>query len=324
MRLLDVLSSLSGRPSPPSRPHLVRRVYGRVLHAAASLPLVVLQPGDVRAATEVRAGLLNADVPSASDAGAYCIQHTVADLGPADLWTLAHGTTMTRDDLARGRHRNSGARTPRPAGSPAARAEARPSTIAPVLPGQRAATLSVTPVSGTASASGWRGAVFLGPRRATWTSRAAMTAAPTAPGADARLRPVAAAPVGGQCRAAAVRRVPALRRRQPRRRATTPHLPGPPRARRPHRPRRTPPPRLPATRPGGHGPHEAAAAGLLRARRRRRRGRAPDTTRGGTLVASALSAGGMPRLTQASLPWAGGGTRPHTYVASVSRAAVAA
>ncbi|MFD7409770.1 hypothetical protein ACFV7R_45940 [Streptomyces sp. NPDC059866] len=41
-------------------------------------------------------------MPPASDAGARCIQHTVDDLGPADLWTLAHGTAMTRDDLAWG------------------------------------------------------------------------------------------------------------------------------------------------------------------------------------------------------------------------------
>ncbi|MFK0121609.1 hypothetical protein [Streptomyces sp. NPDC090994] len=54
------------------------------------------------AATEVRAGLLNAEVPPPSDAAARCIQHTVDDLGPADLWTLARGTAMTRDDLAWG------------------------------------------------------------------------------------------------------------------------------------------------------------------------------------------------------------------------------
>ncbi|WP_316778100.1 hypothetical protein [Streptomyces sasae] len=54
------------------------------------------------AATEVRAGLLNADVPPAADGAARCIQHTVDDLGPADLWTLARDTAMTRDDLAWG------------------------------------------------------------------------------------------------------------------------------------------------------------------------------------------------------------------------------
>lgn len=100
--LLDTLCSLSGRPSPPSGPHPVRRVHGQVLHAAASLPPDALQPGDVSAATEVRAGLLNADVPPAADAAASCIQHTVDDLGPADLWTLARDTAMTRDDLAWG------------------------------------------------------------------------------------------------------------------------------------------------------------------------------------------------------------------------------
>ncbi|MFF9493050.1 hypothetical protein [Streptomyces flaveolus] len=73
-----------------------------MLHAAASLPPDALQPGDVSAATEVRAGLLNADVPPAADAAAGCIQHTVDDLGPADLWTLARDTAMTRDDLAWG------------------------------------------------------------------------------------------------------------------------------------------------------------------------------------------------------------------------------
>jgi hypothetical protein len=73
-----------------------------VLHAAASLPPGALQPGDVSAATEVRAGLLDADVTLAADAAARCIQHTVDDLGPADLWTLARDTAMTRDDLAWG------------------------------------------------------------------------------------------------------------------------------------------------------------------------------------------------------------------------------
>ncbi|WP_162002120.1 hypothetical protein [Streptomyces violaceusniger] len=73
-----------------------------MLYAVASLPPGALQPGDVNAATEVRAGLLNADVPPAADAAARCIQHTVDDLGPADLWTLARDTAMTRDDLAWG------------------------------------------------------------------------------------------------------------------------------------------------------------------------------------------------------------------------------
>jgi hypothetical protein len=78
------------------------RVHGQVLHAAASLPLGALQPGDVSAATEVRAGLLSADVPPPSDAAARCIQHTADDLGPADLWAPARGSAMTRDDLAWG------------------------------------------------------------------------------------------------------------------------------------------------------------------------------------------------------------------------------
>ncbi|MFI6124573.1 DUF6545 domain-containing protein [Streptomyces sp. NPDC051064] len=116
VNLLDALCSLSGRPAPPSGPHPARRVYGRVLHAATSLPLGALQPGDVSAATEVRAGLLNAHVPPLSDAVARCIQHTVDDLGPADLWTLARCTAMTRDDLAWGGRRISGAGTPRTAG----------------------------------------------------------------------------------------------------------------------------------------------------------------------------------------------------------------
>ncbi|GGW79489.1 hypothetical protein [Streptomyces griseoloalbus] len=102
VKLLDALCSLSGRPAPPSGPHPARRVYGRVLHAATSLPMGALQPGDVSAATEVRVGLLNAHVPPLSDAVARCIQHTVDDLGPADLWTLARCTAMTRDDLAWG------------------------------------------------------------------------------------------------------------------------------------------------------------------------------------------------------------------------------
>ncbi|MEV3907779.1 hypothetical protein [Streptomyces canus] len=100
--LLDALCSLSGSPSPPPGAHPARRVHERVLHTAAALPPGALQPGDVSAATEVRAGLLNADVPPAADAGARCIQHTVDDLGPADLWTLARDTGMTRDDLAWG------------------------------------------------------------------------------------------------------------------------------------------------------------------------------------------------------------------------------
>src|SRR5687768_11404869 len=100
--LLDAMCALSGRPSPPSGSHPGRRVYSQALHAVASLPLGVLQPGDVSAATEVRVGLLNADVPHPADATALCIQQTVDDLGPADLWALARGTAMTRDDLAWG------------------------------------------------------------------------------------------------------------------------------------------------------------------------------------------------------------------------------
>ena len=100
--LLDAMCALSGRPSPPSGPHPARRVYGQVLHAVASLPLGVLQPGDVSAATEVRAGLLNADVPPPSDATALCIQQTVDALGPADLWALARGTAKTPHDHAGG------------------------------------------------------------------------------------------------------------------------------------------------------------------------------------------------------------------------------
>ncbi|MGW7689849.1 hypothetical protein ACWGMA_13400 [Streptomyces asiaticus] len=100
--LLDAMCALSGRPSPPSGSNPVRRVYNQVLHAVASLPLGVLQPGDVSAATEVRAGLLDADVPPPSDATTLCIQQTVDDLGPADLWALASGTAMTRDDLTWG------------------------------------------------------------------------------------------------------------------------------------------------------------------------------------------------------------------------------
>ncbi|WP_413098676.1 hypothetical protein [Streptomyces sp. Inha503] len=100
--LLDAMCALSGRPSSHSGPHPVRRVYGQVLQAVGSLPLGVLQPGDVSAATEVRAGLLNAEVPPPSDAAALCIQHTVDDLGPADLWALARGTAVTRDELVWG------------------------------------------------------------------------------------------------------------------------------------------------------------------------------------------------------------------------------
>ncbi|WP_223865288.1 hypothetical protein [Streptomyces sp. 5-10] len=100
--LLDAMCALSGRPSPPSGPHPARRVYGQVLHAVASVPLGVAQPGDVSAATEVRAGLLKADVPPPSDAAARCIQRTVDDLGPADLGALARTTAMTRDDLTWG------------------------------------------------------------------------------------------------------------------------------------------------------------------------------------------------------------------------------
>ncbi|MFI6743879.1 hypothetical protein ACIBI9_64385 [Nonomuraea sp. NPDC050451] len=67
-----------------------------------SLPLGVLQPGDVSAATAVRAGLLNAEVPAQSDTAALCIRSTVDDLGSADLWELARSTAMTRDDLTWG------------------------------------------------------------------------------------------------------------------------------------------------------------------------------------------------------------------------------
>ncbi|WP_456302696.1 SCO2400 family protein [Streptomyces tendae] len=93
-----------------------------------------------------------------------------------------------------------------------------------------------------------------------------------------------------------------VRRRQPRRRATAPLLPGPPKVRRPHGPSRTAPPLPPATRRPRARTHDAAAARLHRAGRQHRRGHAPDTTRGGPVVGAAVPAGGMPRLTQASMP----------------------
>ena len=100
--LLDALCALAGRPGPPSAPHPVRRAYEQVLLAVGSLPPGALQPGDVSAATDVCAGLLNAEVPAQSDTAALCIRRTVDDLGPADLWELARSTAMTRDDLTRG------------------------------------------------------------------------------------------------------------------------------------------------------------------------------------------------------------------------------
>jgi len=51
---------------------------------------------------DVRAGLLNAEVPAPADAAALCIRRTVDDLGPAELWELARGTAVTRGDLMRG------------------------------------------------------------------------------------------------------------------------------------------------------------------------------------------------------------------------------
>ncbi|GHH63314.1 hypothetical protein GCM10018775_80880 [Streptomyces umbrinus] len=66
------------------------------------MPLGVPQPGDVSAAMDVRAGLLNAEVPAQADAAALCIRRTVDDLGPAELWELARGTAVTRGDLMRG------------------------------------------------------------------------------------------------------------------------------------------------------------------------------------------------------------------------------
>ncbi|WP_162097963.1 MULTISPECIES: hypothetical protein [Streptomyces] len=100
--LLDALCALAGRPAPPRGPHPVRRVYGRVLQTVGSSPPGVLEPGDVCAATYVRAGLLNAEVPAPSDTAVLCIRRTVDDLGPADLWELARGTAMTRGDLSWG------------------------------------------------------------------------------------------------------------------------------------------------------------------------------------------------------------------------------
>lgn len=100
--LLDALCALVGRPAPPRGPHPVRRIHGRVLQAVGSVPPGVLEPGDVCAATDVRAGLLNAEVPAPSDTATLCIRRTVKDLGPADLWDLARGTALTRDDLSWG------------------------------------------------------------------------------------------------------------------------------------------------------------------------------------------------------------------------------
>ncbi|WP_345945380.1 hypothetical protein SALCHL_006533 [Streptomyces albus subsp. chlorinus] len=73
-----------------------------MLQAAGAVPPGVLEPGDVCAATDVCAGLLNAEVPAPSDMAVLCIRRTVDDLGPAGLWELARGTALTRDDLACG------------------------------------------------------------------------------------------------------------------------------------------------------------------------------------------------------------------------------
>ncbi|MGP3965216.1 hypothetical protein ACTWPT_55640 [Nonomuraea sp. 3N208] len=100
--LPDALCVLAGRPAPPPGPHPVRRIHERVLQAVGSLPPGALQPGDVYAATDVQAGLLNAEIPAPSDTAALCIRRTVDGVGPADLWKLARGTAMTRDDLLRG------------------------------------------------------------------------------------------------------------------------------------------------------------------------------------------------------------------------------
>ncbi|WP_416983709.1 hypothetical protein [Streptomyces sp. T028] len=54
------------------------------------------------AATYVRAGLLNAEVPAPSDTAVLCIRRTVDDLGPADLCELARATALNRDDLSWG------------------------------------------------------------------------------------------------------------------------------------------------------------------------------------------------------------------------------
>lgn len=67
-----------------------------------SVPPGVLEPGDVCAATDVRAGLLNAEIPAPSDTAALCIRRTVDDLGPADLCELARFSAVNRDDLSWG------------------------------------------------------------------------------------------------------------------------------------------------------------------------------------------------------------------------------
>ena len=100
--LLDALCALAGRPAPPRGSHPVRRIHERVLQAVGWVPPGVLEPGDVCAATDVRAGLLNAEIPGPSDTAVLCIRRTVDDLGPADVWELARGTAMTRDDLSWG------------------------------------------------------------------------------------------------------------------------------------------------------------------------------------------------------------------------------
>jgi hypothetical protein len=66
------------------------------------VPPGVLEPGDVWAATDVQAGLLNADIPAPSDTAVLCIRRTVDDLGPADLWKLARATALTWDELSCG------------------------------------------------------------------------------------------------------------------------------------------------------------------------------------------------------------------------------
>jgi hypothetical protein len=98
--LVDAVCALSRRPVPPRRHgDTTRMTYGRVLDMTAAVPSAGLQPGDIGAAVDSRAGIVHVEVPPASESLAYCLERMVDDLGVPQLARLIRQSGITRDEL---------------------------------------------------------------------------------------------------------------------------------------------------------------------------------------------------------------------------------
>ncbi|MFI6862228.1 hypothetical protein ACIBKZ_20395 [Streptomyces sp. NPDC050421] len=100
-QVIDAVCALTWY-APPDEQGAGRDLYQQVLDTVAHLPEQAVEPGDISAALDVRAGVLDAAVPWRADMAAECIERLVDGLGIDCLAYLAHSTALTRSHLAAG------------------------------------------------------------------------------------------------------------------------------------------------------------------------------------------------------------------------------